>query len=83
MRKARTVRLVKCRTDAKTMNSLVAAGGLTAEPADEPNLFYLRNSGREIESEIEADLLAVVGDKLDQAVRKGVIPPWTLVNTPR
>jgi hypothetical protein len=55
---------------------------LTAEPAGEPNLFYLRNSGREIESEIEADLLAVAGASLDQAVRKGVIPPWTMVNTP-
>ena len=51
-RKARTVRLVKCRTDAETMNRLVEAGGLTAEPAGEPNLFYLCDSGREIESEI-------------------------------
>ena len=82
-RKARTVRLVKCRTDAETMNKLVEAGGLTAEPAGEPNLFYLCNSGREIESEIEPELLAAAGASLDQAVRKGVIPPWSLVNASR
>jgi hypothetical protein len=78
-RYVKTVGMVRCRTDAATMNEIAASGGLSAEPAGEPNLFYLRNSGREIEAEIASDLFAAVSARLDQAVRGGVIPPWSLV----
>jgi len=78
-RDAHGVGLVRCQTDAATMNSIVSIKGLRALPTDSPNLFLLANSGRSVEPEIGSDLLAAAEEELDHAARNGTIPPWSLV----
>jgi len=78
----KTIGLVRCPTDAATMDSLAACGGLLADPAGEPDLYYLRNSGRDLDHEIEADLFDAAGSEFDRAVREGVIPKWAPVLRP-
>ena len=82
-RREKTVGLIRCRTDAETINAIAETGGLKAEPAGLPDQFYLLNSGRNLASEIEPALFAAVAGALDAAVRRGVIPPWSMLESPR
>jgi len=78
-RRKRAVGLIKCPTDVSTINAIVEAGGLTAEPADQPGHFYLLNSGRNLASEVEPELYAAAAHRLDSAVRNGIIPAWSSI----
>ena len=82
-RREKTVGLIRCRTDAHTINAIVETGGLKAEPAGSPDQFYLLNSGRNLASEVEPDLFDAVAGALDAAVRQGRIPPWSMLEPPR
>jgi hypothetical protein len=80
-RREKAVGLIQCRTDAETINAIAESRGLTAEPADVPNQFYLLYSGRNMASELEPELFDAVTGALDAAVRQGVIPAWSMLES--
>jgi hypothetical protein len=77
------VGLIRCHTDAATMDAIASASGLRARPTREVGLFYIINSGRGAEPEIGADLLAAVHNELERAARDGTIPSWSNVEISR
>ena len=81
-RRKRMVGIIRCTTDAMTLNAIAEIGGLIVEPATTPSQFYVMNSGRNLASEVEPALFAAMSEELDQAVRRGTIPPWSIVEAP-
>jgi hypothetical protein len=73
------VGLIRCPADAETITTIAAASGLSVQAGSDPQLFYLSNSGRRVEPDVGADLFEVVQAALDQAVRAGTIPSWSVV----
>jgi hypothetical protein len=64
------------------VNSIAQDAGLVAETAGVPGQFYLVHSGRNLASELESDLFAAVAKVLDHASRRGLIPPWSILEGP-
>jgi len=81
-RRKRAVGVIRCGADAKTLNAIAETGGLTVESAEAPNHFYVINSGRNFASEVAPALFAEMTGALDNAVREGEIPPWSIVDWP-
>jgi hypothetical protein len=71
------VGLIRCRAPASTINAVVSPSGLRAKATNDPELFYLADSGRDIDPEIERELFSVAQHELDRAVRIGIIPSWS------
>jgi len=78
-RRGQIVGYVKVFTDVSTLSHIVQGGGLTAREADKPDHFFLVNSGRNLASEVGDHLLQAASRELDDAVKRGVIPDWSLV----
>ena len=76
-RQSKPIGLVRCKTDTATMRTLAARIGLEVQPAHEPFMFYLANSGRSDDREIESELFEAAGRQFDDAVSAGVIEIWT------
>ena len=81
-RRSRIVGIVWCPADTSTMNSIAEMAGLVAEPAEDPGVFYLRDTGRNPARDVEPDLFLAFAEKLDEAERRGVIPSWTRLEGP-
>jgi len=78
-RRTKRIGRIQCAANAATVNEIAKSGGLTAEPSEQRDEYFLVDSGRNLASELEQALLAAVAGQLDSAVKKGVIPHWSLV----
>jgi hypothetical protein len=78
-RRAKRIGRIQCAANAATVNKIAQSGGLTAEPSERLGEYFLVDSGRNLASEVAPALLAAVAGHLDNAVEKGIIPHWSLV----
>jgi len=78
-RRAKRIGRIQCAANAATVNKIAQSGGLTAEPSERLGEYFLVDSGRNLASEVAPALLAAVASHLDNAVEKGIIPHWSLM----
>lgn len=78
-RRGQIVAYVRVPTDVSTLSRIVQGGGFIAREADKPDHFFLVNSGRNLASEVGEPLVHAASRELDDAVKRGAIPDWSLV----
>jgi hypothetical protein len=79
VRRTKRIGRIHCAANAAIVNKIAQSGGLTAEPSEQSDEYFLVNSGRNLASEVEPGLLAAVASQLDNAVENGVILRWSLI----
>ena len=78
-RRANRVGRIRCMADHATVNRIAQSRGLTAEPCGQRGEYFLVDSGRNLASEVEPDLLQATLAAMRDAARGGVIPPCSVL----
>jgi hypothetical protein len=82
-RRSNKIARIQCAASAVTVNRIAQSRGLIAQPSEQPNEHFLVDSGRNLASEVEPDLLQATLVAMSEAERIGLIPPYTLVSRKR